>query len=64
MSTQAHPKQHTVTTTTLVIDQPQNYDLLEARYRLVRYIIPDPLRYRRIPTDFGRVYNTIRERHQ
>ncbi len=61
MTTQAQLKQHTVTTTTLVIDQPQNYDLLEARYRLVRYVIPDQLRYRKIPTDFGRVYNTIRD---
>jgi hypothetical protein len=61
MTTRVHSKQHTVTTTTLAIDRPQNYDILEARYRLVRYVIPDQLRYRKIPTDFGRVYNTIRD---
>ena len=59
MITQARTKQQTVTTTTLVIDQPQNYALLEEQYRLVRYIIPDALRYRKNSTDFGRVYNTI-----
>jgi hypothetical protein len=61
MTIQEHPKQHTVTTTTLVIDQPQSYDILEARYRLVRYVIPDQLLYRKVRTDFGRVYNTIRD---
>ncbi len=61
MTIQAHTKQQTVTTTTLMIDQPQNYDLLEEQYWLVRYVIPDPLRYRKNPTDFGRVYNTIRD---
>jgi hypothetical protein len=61
MITQALTKQRTVTTTTLVIDYPPNYSLLEERYRLVRYTIPDALRYRKNPTDFGRVYNTIRD---
>ncbi len=61
MITQAPTKQQTVTTTTLVIDQLQNYDFLETRYHLVRYVIPDALRYRKNPTDFGRVYNTIRD---
>lgn len=61
MITQAQTKQQTVTTTTLVIDQPQNYGLLEERYQLVRYTIPDALRYRKNSTDFGRVYNTIRD---
>ncbi len=61
MRTQVQIKQQTVTTTTLVIEQPQNFALLEERYRLVRYVIPEPLRYRKNPTDFGRVYNTIRD---
>ncbi len=61
MTVQAHTKQQTVETTTLVIEHPQHYALLEERFRLVRYVLPDALRYRRNPTDFGRVHNTIRD---
>src|SRR5712691_9210991 len=57
---QAHPKQHTAKTTTLVVERPQNYAQLEARFQLVRYLIPDSLRHRG-NTDFGRVHNTIRD---
>jgi len=61
MIVQTHTKQQTVTTTTLVIDHPQNYAFLEQWFRLVRYVLPDALRYRKNPTDFGRVHNTIRD---
>ena len=61
MTLQAHPKQYTAKTTTLVVDRPQNYALLEARFRLVRYLIPDALRHRGNPTDFGHVHNTVRD---
>jgi hypothetical protein len=61
MTIQAHPKQHTAKTTTLVVDRPQNYALLEARFRLVRYLIPNALRHRGNPTDFGHVHNTVRD---
>jgi hypothetical protein len=61
MTIQAYPKQHTAKTTTLVVDHPQNYTLLEERFRLVRYLIPDALRHRGNPTDFGRVHNTVRD---
>lgn len=61
MITRVQTKQQTVTTTTIVIDQPPDYTGLETRYRLVRYVIPEALRYRKNPTDFGRVYNTIRD---
>src|SRR5258708_18010908 len=61
MTIQTHPKQHTAKTPTLVVDRPPNYALLEARFRLVRYLIPDALRHRGNPTDFGRVHNTVRD---
>lgn len=61
MTVQAHTKQQTVETTTLVIEHPRRYALLEERFRLVRYVLPDALRYRRNPTDFGRLHNTIRD---
>jgi len=61
MTILAHPKQHTARTTTLVVERPQNYALLEARFQLVRYLIPDALRHRGNPTDFGRVQNTVRD---
>lgn len=61
MITQAHLKQYITKTTTLAVEHPQNYALLEERFRLVRYAIPDALRYRGNPTDFGRVHNTIRD---
>jgi len=61
MTIQAHPKQHTAKTTTLVVERPQTYALLEARFQLVRYLIPDALRHRGNPTDFGRVHNTVRD---
>lgn len=61
MTIQAHTKQQTVETTTLEIEHPEHYALLEERFRLVRYVLPDALRYRRNPTDFGRVHNTIRD---
>src|SRR5258708_332205 len=61
MTVQAYTKQQIVETTTLVIDHPQHYALLEERFRLVRYVLPDVLRYRKNPTDFGRVHNTIRD---
>ncbi|HLG75462.1 MAG TPA: hypothetical protein VFA09_19870 [Ktedonobacteraceae bacterium] len=59
-TTQAHPKQHTAKTTTLVIERPQNYALLEERFRLVRYLIPKALRSQNA-ADFGRVHNAIRD---
>lgn len=59
-TTQAHSKQHTTKTTTLVVEQPQDYALLEERFRLVRYLIPNALRYRNA-NDFGRIHNTIRD---
>ncbi|OLE02404.1 MAG: hypothetical protein AUG82_08665 [Ktedonobacter sp. 13_1_20CM_4_53_11] len=34
MTIQAHPKQHTAKTTTLVVERPQNYALLEAMISL------------------------------
>jgi len=61
MTIQAQPKQHTAKTTTLVVERPPNYALLEARFQLVRYLIPDALRHRGNPTDFGRVHNTVRD---
>lgn len=59
-TTQAHPKQHTAKTTTLVIEHPQDYALLEERFRLVRYLIPKALRSQNA-ADFGRVHNAIRD---
>ena len=61
MITRANPKQHTVMTTTLVVDCPQDYTILEQQFRLVRYVSPDKLLYRKNPTDFGRVHNAIRD---
>lgn len=61
MKKKAQPKQQFVTTTTLVVECPPDYAILEARYRLVRYVIPDQVRSRKNPTDFGRVYNTLRD---
>ena len=59
MTVQTYPKQHTTKTTTLVVEQPQDYALLEAHFRLVRYLIPDALRYRGNPNDFGRIHNRL-----
>ena len=61
MTTQTQAKQQTVPTTTLVVNRPENYALLEEKYRLVRYVIPDALLYRKVSTDFGRVHNTLRK---
>jgi hypothetical protein len=61
MTTQIQTKQQTVPTTTLVVERPANYTLLEEKFRLVRYVIPDTLLYRKNPTDFGRVHNTLRK---
>lgn len=61
MTTRANSKQHTVMTTTLIVERPQNYANLEQRFQIVRYVIPDKLLYRKNPTDFGRVHNSIRD---
>lgn len=61
MTTRTNPKQHTVMTTTLIVEQPQDYAILEQQFRVVRYIVPDKLLYRKNSTDFGRVHNTIRD---
>lgn len=61
MTTHAHPKHHTVLTTTLLVERPQDYANLEQRFQIVRYTIPDRLLYRKNPTDFGRVHNSIRD---
>jgi hypothetical protein len=61
MTTQTKAKQRLVTTTTLVIDQPCEYTQLEAKFRLVRYVLPDALRYRKNSADYGRVHNTVRD---
>ena len=60
MAAEKHPKRYTATTTSLVINGVQDYTILEQKFRLVRYIIPDTLLYRKNSTDFGRVHNTIR----
>ena len=61
MTVKAHTTQQTVVTTTLEIERPQQYALLEERFRLVRYVLPDALRYRQNRTDYGRLHNTIRD---
>jgi len=61
MTIKAHTKQQTVATTTLEIERPQQYALLAERFRLVRYVLPDALRYRQNRTDYGRLHNTIRD---
>jgi len=61
MTLHASPRQHTVMTTTLIVERPQDYAMLEQRFRVVRYVIADRLLYRKNQTDFGRVHNSIRD---
>lgn len=51
----------TITTTTLVFEQPLDYSQIEKQYRIERYIIPNNLQYNQNPKTYGRVHNAFRD---
>lgn len=59
--TTSSTKTHTVRTTTVVMEQPQDYRSLDARFRLVRYVLPDTLRRPNNPTNYGQMQNALRD---
>jgi len=48
-------------TTTLVVTQPIDFSKLEARFRLVRYELPNTIYIRRDRNDYGRLHNSLRD---
>ncbi len=58
---QTSAESRTITTTTLVLEQPLDYSRLEEKYRVERYIVPSSLQYNGNHTNYGRVHNTFRD---
>lgn len=46
-------------TSTIIVEKVQNFDLLKARYRLIRYIVPESFRYRE-PKPYDQLYVSLR----
>ena len=51
----------TITTTTLVLEQPLDYSCIKEHYRVERYIVPSSLQYNKNRTNYGRVHNAFRD---
>jgi hypothetical protein len=57
-------EERTFFTTTIVIDPIADYSLLEKHFRLIRYLIPDNLKFvykKNLSILFGRIYNAFRD---
>jgi hypothetical protein len=53
----------TVQTTTLLVSRPVDFSLLEQKYKLVRYVLPDNFRYRehKDKSLYGKMHNALRD---
>jgi hypothetical protein len=53
----------TTPTTTLIVTKPGDFSVLEARYKLIRYVLPRDLRYRakHKKTVYGQMHNCLRD---
>ena len=51
----------TITTTTLVLEQPLDYSCIKEHYKVERYIVPSSLQYNKNRTNYGRVHNAFRD---
>src|SRR4051794_20997620 len=51
----------TITTTTLVLEQPLDYSRIEEKYTVARYIVPSRLQHDNNPANYGRVHNAFRD---
>ena len=55
------PKKATARTTTIRIEPPIDFQQLEERYQLVRYVLPEPMLYSKDKFKFGRLHNLLKE---
>lgn len=55
------PKKATARTTTIHIVPPVDFRRLEEQYKLVRYVLPEPLLYSKDKFKFGRLHNLLRQ---
>lgn len=60
MTTRANTQPSTVRTTTIEVTQPESFEKLEARFKLIRYLIPDRLRRER-GNMYARVHGQLKE---
>jgi hypothetical protein len=60
MATRASTQPTTVRTTTIEVTQPDNFEKLEAKFKLIRYLIPDRLRNERGDM-YARVHAQLKE---
>jgi hypothetical protein len=51
----------TITTTTLVLEQPLDYSRIEEKYKVERYTVPSSLQHNKNFTNYGRVHNAFRD---
>jgi len=55
------PKKATAPTTTIRIAPPSDFTRLEEQYRLVRYVLPEPMLYSKDSNKFARLHNLLKE---
>ena len=55
------PKKATARTTTIHIVPPVDFKRLEEQYKLVRYVLPEPMLYSKDKFKFGRLHNLLKE---